>query len=143
MRIEFTIPYMVAPKNADRSRVVQTGGKAWSHHYQPKSVMDNARALALLCAEHRPKTPMLGPIYLDLTYLYPWRKSEPEKDRPLYRPKDTSPDLCNLDKQLVDVLERSGFFTNDSHVVEKHSRKRWADQGGVWVVIEELTEKAE
>ncbi len=139
MRIEFTIPYIVAPKNADRSRVVQGGnGKAWAHHYQPKKVTDNAKTLAALCAEYRPESPMLGPIRLTLAFWYPWRKTEPLKNRKAPVAKDTKPDLDNLEKQITDVLERSGFFANDSQIAEKRSCKGWRDQGFVKVVIETM-----
>ncbi len=139
MRIKFTIPYLVQPKNADRSRVVANSkGELFSHHYQPKKVADNAKALAALCAEYRPESPILGPIRLWLEFRYPWRKSEPKKNRHRIRAKDTKPDLDNLEKQLVDVLERSGFFTNDSQVAEKRSVKTWGEQGFVSVIIEEM-----
>ena len=130
MRIEFTIPYIVAPKNADRS------GKG--RHYQPKKVMQNAGALAALCAEYRPESPMLGPIRLWLAFRYPWRKSEPKKNRHGIKAKDTKPDLDNLEKQLVDVLERSGFIVNDSQIAEKRSVKSWGEQGFVSVIIETM-----
>lgn len=143
MRIEFTIPCFVHPKQGGRVQVVSRGGKTWAHHHQPDKVIENARAITTLCAQHRPETPMRGPIRLTLSFQYPWRKSEPQKNRHCQgvragKPKDTNPDLGNLEKQIEDVLERAGFFVNDAQIAERHSQKGWCDQGGVSVVIETM-----
>ena len=135
MRIEFTIPLIVHPKQGDRVQVVSRGGKTWAHHHQPDKVLDNARAITTLCGRHRP---MRGPIRLSLFFRYPWRTSEPKKNRNGFKPKDTKPDLENLEKQIVDELERTGFFVNDGQVAEKHSQKGWTEQGSVSVIIETM-----
>lgn len=138
MRIEFTIPLIVEPKQGGRGRVASVGGKTYVQQYQPKKVRDNAAAITTLCAEHRPFAPMRGPVRLSLSFRYPWRTSEPKKRRNGSLPKDTKPDLGNLEKQIVDELERTGFFVNDSQVAEKHSQKNWTEQGSVLVVIETM-----
>ncbi len=138
MRIEFTIPYFVEPKQGDRVQVVQRGSRVWAHHHPKKKVAKNAKALALFCARHRPEEPMAGPIRLTLVFLYPWRASEPLKNRHGEKLKDTKPDLDNLEKQITDVLERSGFFSDDAKIACKASRKAWTDQGSTFVRIEQM-----
>lgn len=129
--IEFTIPYAVRPKQGDRSHVVTDshGNQFVAHHPDPK-VKANAESLAALVAAHRPAEPLAGPLALELTFIFPWRKSESQRirDRWGLRPKDTKPDWDNLSKQLCDVLERAGFFTNDSQLADVRVRKFWGSQ---------------
>lgn len=54
------------------------------------------------------------------------------------QPKHTAPDTDNLQKGLKDVMERLGFFVNDSRVAEEVTGKYWAEIPGVWIRLEEL-----
>ena len=75
--IRFVIPFTVAPKQADRQRVVQgKGRKAFALHYQPKAVKENLRRIEIAAMQHRPDRPWEGPVALDLVFHYPYRKSE-------------------------------------------------------------------
>ena len=61
MRIEFTIPYFVEPKQGDRVQVMQRGGKVWARHHPKRKVHENAAALAVFCAQHRPAVAQRDP----------------------------------------------------------------------------------
>jgi len=136
--IQFEIPWLIAAKQADRSRIVTGKGRQFVHHYQPKKVVDNARSLAALCSPYRPSKPLEGPIRLDLYVVFPWLK----KHRPKHRqngpiPKDTKPDADNTCKQILDVLQGCGFFSNDSQISDLRVRKRFGDSPSVGVTISE------
>ncbi len=139
MRVEFFIPHTVQAKQADRSRIATKGnGQQFVHHYQPSKVTENADTLASLCAPHVPPQPLRGPVRLELTVHYPWRKSEPKKNRATAKPKDTQPDHEQLSKQLCDVFEAMGFVTNDAQFADTRVRKFWSDSPGVQVFMEEI-----
>ena len=132
--IEFEIPFTVQPKQADRS--TKSG-----IHYQPKEVTENANNLAALVAPYRPAKPLDGPIIATFTFKFPWiGKHKKIRQTHTWWPKDTIPDLDNLEKQLCDVFQRSGFFKNDSRIFRKVTEKRYEDQGGINVRLEVWSE---
>lgn len=134
--IEFTIPYTMVAKQADRSRIVHGNGNTFVHHYQPKEVTENAAALASFVAPHRPPAPLDGAIRMEVYIVYPWLKSHSGRARGSGRiPKATKPDCENILKQLDDVLERSGFFGNDAQVSDVRVRKRFGNSPTVSVRI--------
>lgn len=137
MTIEFEIPIEPRPKQSDRSRVVQTnGGKSWVQHYQPKEVVSHARSLEVLACMHKPATPILGPVSIEIDFWFLPPKSMTQKRRALpLNPKDTKPDLDNLEKQTLDVLQRVGFYANDSQIWRKVTQKLYGDAPKIWVRI--------
>lgn len=138
--IDFFIPCQVTPKQGDRSSIAATkSGRRFVRHYQPKNVVKNAEAISALAAYHRPAKPLEGPVRLSLQFYFPWRKSDSKRYRePGYRPMDTKPDLDNLAKQMCDVLQRCGFFRNDSQICDISIRKGRSDVVGVRVTVESV-----
>lgn len=138
--IAFYIPCEVQPKQSFRAAVIPNkGGKGFhTRSYQPAKVTESAKMLAVFAAAHRPDEPLKGALSLSLVFLYPWRKTEPKRNRARKSlPKDTSPDCDNLAKQLVDVLQKVGFFRNDAQISELRIRKRWSDQFGISVLLKD------
>ena len=133
--ISFFIPYEVLPKQSMvAGRNIHTGQPLCRTR---KRTRDNAKALTMFAAAHRPDVPLTGALRLTLVFMYPWRKAEPLKNRAKgKRPKDTLPDLENLTKQLVDVLERTGFFANDGAISSMRLDKFWTSNVGVSVLLE-------
>lgn len=132
--IEFSIPYEVQPKQSMRAGIVNGKIRTW----QPSKVTRNANRLALHAALHRPPAPLDGPLFLFVTFRWPWPKSAPKWQRDLGRyPRDTKPDFDNCCKQVCDVLETAGYYLNDSQIAEATIRKVWADQGGIEIIIGE------
>jgi len=132
MCLSFFIPHEVKPKQSMRM--------ANGVSYTPAKIKNNAKALQALLLPHRPKVPLSGPLRLDLLFQFPWRKSEPKKNRTRAWPKDTKPDFDNLCKQFCDVLQSMGFFWNDSQIADVRIRKVWTDSPGVQVMIEQTME---
>lgn len=147
MAIEFFLPVHVQPKQADKSRVVFAsekcpacgrGRKHFIHHYQSKAVQQNADALVkqVLCEIGHKK--LSGPVRVEFTFEYPWRSSEPMKNRHEPKPKDTKPDWDNLSKQVCDILEKVGTVKNDSQISEAVVKKVWSGRYGLTVKMEEI-----
>lgn len=135
--ITISIPFTIQPKQADRSRIATTkSGKQWVQHYQPADVRHNADSLAALVAPYRPAVPLDCPIEVDVCYCFPWASSVRKWQHECgWWPRDTKPDLDNCTKQLMDVLQRCGFFTNDSRIWRRTESKISADQACILLTI--------
>lgn len=135
--IEFEIPFTAIAKQADRSRIVKTGsGRQFVAHYQPKEIVEHADNLAALLAPHRPTAPLRGPLELTLTFKFPWLGTAPSRVIAAgWYPKDTKPDWDNLSKQICDVLQKCGFFINDSQIWNSHVRKVFCPQASVQIQL--------
>jgi len=129
VKIKIHIPMKVQPKQSVRV------GK-WM--YPEKKVVANAKSLVVFLQKYLPDKPLAGPLRMTVTYKYPWRKSEPKKNRNKDKPKDTSPDYGNISKQLDDVMESMGYFPNDAQLADVHIKKFWSDKPGVWIELEQL-----
>lgn len=139
--IEFTIYHEVAPKQGDRVRVIRpkNGGAPFATHYTPAKVKNNSFSLAALMQSHRPPAPLEGPLRLELTFDYPWRVGEPQKNRGNgARPKDTKPDFDNLCKNVLDTMQDSGFYVNDSQIADIRVIKQWTGQFALTVKMEAI-----
>lgn len=105
---------VVLPKQGDRSTI----RRGRIRHYTPSRVRNNAQGLASLLGPHAPPAPWTGPVSVEIIAGFPFRK----KESPIAREfgwdwKDAKPDVDNLTKQVLDVLQGCGFFKNDSQVV--------------------------
>lgn len=134
MRIEFTIPCRVHPKQSVR--------QGRGVYYTPAAIKANAAALAYYAMQHRPSEPFVGPIRAEYTIeCVDHSKAKRGRKAPYWKP--TAPDCDNLAKQLSDVLQQGGFFTNDAQIVELCVRKLWSDRCCVVVVLEEAGDLAD
>lgn len=91
-------------------------------------------AVALM--PHRPAKPLEGPLCLWIDFVFPWRKTEPKKNRlngSIF--KDTIPDLDNMEKTVKDMLKNCGFYYNDSQVANKRTTKWWGDRPGITIQL--------
>jgi len=97
------------------------------------------KELMLLLSEHVPERPLEGPLKLNVQWRYPWRKSEPKKNRANgTRWCDTRPECDNLCKGFQDCMTRLGFWTDDSQVAALYFSKEWCDTPGIYVSVTEL-----
>ena len=105
--------------------------------YKAKEQEQREQSLAALLAEHRPPTPLEGPIllYVNCHFAIPSSKSKAwrqEALRGIVRPT-TKPDADNLAKHLKDVMTQVGFWHDDKQVVELVVRK-WYSLQARWDV---------
>lgn len=141
--IEFFIPFKVLPKGNSK-KIVKCG--RFTKLVEPARNAANADTLKLLCVQHRPLTPILGPVTVVYRFQFVWRKADAQRRAkgklPDWMPCDTGKDLGNLTKQMDDVLESAGFFANDSQIwCYGETEKVWADNPGVHVRIEPWEQK--
>lgn len=80
-----------------------------------------------------PEKPLTGPLRADLRLCWPTDCKHYQGE-----PKDTKPDLDNVEKTFWDVCERLGYYKGDQQVVAKQVSKCWADPAGVYLRLEEI-----
>ena len=105
-----------------------------------KRIQDMLWALLM---EHKPTTPYVGPLAFTITYIYPWRKSEPKKNQ-VHGVKwmDKKPDADNIPKILQDVMTRLQYWGDDSQIAVLGVRKLWGDDAkvGIYLELKQITE---
>lgn len=125
---------------AQQKGVFVVGGKA--RFFTKKKVRQSENFLAGLLSMHQPDVPFDCPVAVTVRWVFPWRKSERKSvvkaGAPV--PHTSRPDLDNLEKNLLDVLTRLNFWTDDSLVAEKRTSKWWGPKPGIDIRIRPWTE---
>jgi len=107
--------------------------------FTKESIKEIERMYCLALAPHRPKVPLMGPVKLAVTFTFPWRESEPLKNRALgWVPKPTKPDGDNTFKNFGDAMGTVGFFAKgDEQICHLTIIKGWGNTPSIRVKIEE------
>jgi crossover junction endodeoxyribonuclease RusA len=137
MTIYFHLPIVPPKATSQGKRLCIVAGKPM--FFAKKEHQQAENDLMTLCLQHRPETPMQGPVSLEVVFTFPWRKSESKKR--LAEPwawNDTRPDLDNMAKLIGDVLTKCGFYRDDSQVAMLYLKKRWGHEVGITIGLEEL-----
>ena len=136
--IRFTVRGI--PKAQPRPRAVRRGAHAGV--YDPGTSEAWKACVVLAAREHRPESPLEGPIRLSIDFLLPRPKSLMRKRDPDGELWHTgTPDRDNLDKAALDALTADGWFRDDSQVCSGEVRKFYHAKGGVpgaRICIEEI-----
>lgn len=105
--------------------------------YTKKKVRQSENFLAALISMHAPDIPFSCPVSLMVRWEFPYRKSERKGTvkAGVPVPHTSRPDLDNLEKNLLDVLTRLNFWTDDSLVAEKFTSKCWGPKPGIDIEI--------
>ena len=132
--IEFEIDCIPPKATAQQKGIMVRGGRP--HFFEKKKVRESKDMLSILMRPHVPSEPLDGPLRLTVVWTYPFRASEPKKNRldgPI--PCDTKPDIDNLSKSFCDVMTKLGFWKDDSQVYQMLWTKRWGDKPGIRVTV--------
>ena len=91
-----------------------------------------------LLAPNAPEEPFSKPCTLKVAFTWPWRKSEPQKNKTLgWLPMYTKPDLDNLSKIFVDSMVTCGWLVSDQIVWKLTLMKGWGDRTGVHIALDD------
>lgn len=88
-------------------------------------------SIALAARPHIPRTPLTGPLRVDLTVYFPRPQRMLTKkwpDGPILH--DVKPDRDNVDKAILDSLTDARMWGDDSQVCAGEVRKYYAARGG-------------
>lgn len=110
--------------------------------YNPSTARGWKMLVYAVAVNHRPESPMQGPLRLALDMYLPrpkalCRKRDP--DGPVLMHK--KPDIDNLFKAIADGLQSCGIWTDDAQIAECRATKWYHEKAGaprVEVVIERM-----
>jgi len=134
--ISFTVLGVAVAKG--RGRVSTFGGHA--RVYTPSKTRQAEETFVARSLAFRPKTPLTGPIRLNLIFVMPCPKSAPRslKDQLIaYPPHTKRPDLDNLEKLVKDALN-GVFWVDDAQVFDVVKKKVYGMMPRTEVTIEEI-----
>lgn len=94
--------------------------------------------LMTLLYPYRPEKPLEGALKLKIKWVYPFRKSEPKKNRQGELLCYTRPDIDNLCKLLFDIMTRLGFWLDDSQIADLQFTKCWSDNPRIEILIKDI-----
>lgn len=134
------------PVAQPRVKFAMIGG--FARAYTPAHVKPWKKAI---CAELYPHVPQIAhEVAMKVRVCYFFERPKSHYDKKLrLRPsapahKVSKPDIENLNKAILDAITDSGFWKDDSYVVEMRSFKRWAEPNvfpGALIMIEQFNEQ--
>ena len=87
----------------------------------------------------RPAAPLVGAVWFDVVFVWPWLSRHTAKVRAGVRvPHVSKPDLDNLVKVLADRMAAARFFECDQRIVSLRARKFWGPRPGIWITVGEV-----
>lgn len=135
--LRFTLTCVPPKTNHQRKKIVRVG--KWTRLADRDELVAAKDMLDALLLPHQPPSPLVGPVTLDLEFVWPWLASHSKKVRALGRiPHTSKPDCSNVAKTLEDRIAALRFIEDDKHVVNLRITKWWGDQPGICVAIQEI-----
>lgn len=80
-----------------------------------------------------------GPIQLDVSFCWPWKKTELKRNMewPLLH-MDVKPDCSNIIKMLEDCMTKLKVWKDDGQVADLRVRKFWGESPGITIRVEKI-----
>lgn len=142
--VEFSVPTIPVAQPRQRQTVAFVGGKPRARNFTPTNAPVNAYKAAVQMAfrEACKSPPLVGPLRVDLVFVFPRPRAKIWKTKPMPRENHTAkPDLDNLAKATLDALNALAFI-DDSQVAEL-TIKKWIASGDETAHVEiKITELA-
>ena len=130
MPVTFTIPGK--PFAKQRPRFSRRSGRAFT----PQETVSFERTVGQIAMPHFPE-PLTGPVKLTIvaTFEPPASWSKKKTAEHLNRPHTQRPDLDNIQKAILDGLNRIAF-ADDGQVADIQTIKMWGHPAGTVVTVE-------
>jgi Holliday junction resolvase RusA-like endonuclease len=105
--------------------------------YDPKNVKAAKNDLFHLLRQHQPTEEIKGPLFMEVVYRWPYRKSEKKSvvSSGVEIPRETKPDCDNIVKGFNDVLTKLCFYHDDAQIARLHTEKTWGPNPGIGLTI--------
>lgn len=100
--------------------------------YEPQELKQAKSKLLAHLAGHVPDKRMDQGVMLVVKWLFPKGKHKNGEYR------TTKPDTDNLQKMLKDCMTKLNYWRDDCLVVSEHVEKFWADNPGIYIMIQEM-----
>ena len=106
------------------------------HHYKKKNVAAAEAILRDALLPYVPAEPIADrPIWLVVSWLFPYPKSAKKHRAWFARWKTTRPDTDNLNKLLKDVMTDMGFWKDDALICREYIQKYYSDEPGIRIGV--------
>lgn len=125
--IEIYIKGNPSTKTAQMKGVSVRNG--YAHFYTKKEVKRELDALAWELKKYVPDEPISGPVALSIKWAFELKKAK------FLDWKITRPDLDNLEKGLLDLLTKMGFWKDDAQICLKLTHKYQCPPGEGFLLI--------
>lgn len=130
--------FFLPPRTTSQQKRMQIVGGKPMFFKSEKSAEAEADYYSQL-QRYAPAAPLLGPISMECTVIYPYLKSDlntkAKASRTDYVWHTGKPDLDNFIKQLTDVLVRLRFVPDDAQIVEMRLRKCRGPKPGLLIAL--------
>jgi len=139
--IEFSIRCIPPKATAQQKGAFYNKALGRIQFFKKKDVAESETDYMTLFAPHVPAEPFRVPVRLDVSFVWPFRKTETKRVRErMLVPMTVKPDFDNLAKTLCDVMTKLFFWTDDSLVADGRIRKFWGASPGIHIRIVEIDE---
>ena len=106
------------------------------HHYKKKNVAAAEAILRDALLPYVPDEPVMNePVFLEVTWEFPYPKSAKKHYPGDCRWKITRPDTDNLNKLLKDVMTDMGFWKDDALICIEIVKKLYSDEPGIEIQV--------
>ncbi len=140
------VPPSTTAQQGKRLQIVRNRqGRYVPRFFRSPEIEREAHTWAVLLRPHAPAVPLVGPVALSVTLIYPHRSRTPKRDAVRLIAKVSKPDAGNAAKDLEDTLVRLRFLEDDQQVARLLVEK-WhgpADQVGIRIQIRPLASAEE
>jgi Holliday junction resolvase RusA-like endonuclease len=130
------------PKAQPRARATKRGAHAGV--YDPGTANAWKAIVVFAAREHRPPSPLDGPLSVSIDFLMPRPKSRMRKCDPSGEILSSAkPDRDNLEKAVLDALTQDGWWRDDAQVCAGEVRKLYHAKGatpGARIAIRAIAE---
>ncbi len=130
--IKFVVPGTPKPQPRPRAFAKNLGGGRFAARVYDAGTAEGWKSLIAIAARrHRPGSPVTGPVFVDVDFVFKRPKSMLGKKWPDDEfPHDHAPDRDNLEKAVLDSLTQLGFWRDDGQVCGGEVRKVWCAKDG-------------
>ena len=139
MKDQFYLHFPTMPKGTSQQ-------KRFNHStgavFKDKKLQNAETEFKLALLPYRPAIPCTRPIKLIVWFAFDTKNKKlwgkPVNGEKLYEYKATRPDTDNYIKLFKDVMVKTGFFSDDSIIVDEHIIKTYAEKATIMVSYQEL-----
>lgn len=142
MKDQFYLHFDTMPKGTSQQ-------KRFNHStgavFKDKKLQNAETEFKLALMPYSPAIPCTRPIKLIVWFAFDTKNKKlwgkPVNGEKLYEYKATRPDTDNYIKLFKDVMVKTGFFKDDSIIVDEHIIKTYAEKATIMVSYQELNGK--
>ena len=132
--ISFFIPLKKIPSITAQQQRTGTKKDGTTYRYDPQELKAVKALFRDHLAQHAPPEPLTGPVFLEVTWIYPAGDQHADGEY-----KITKPDTDNLLKAFKDAMTKVRFWKDDAQVCREVNGKIYSTKfSGVAVIVAPL-----